>query len=867
MKFFVLNLLFLSLFFTGCTKSFLDNFNKSIDESPTSDSPYIPNYFFKKLDTNSVKHLYKFPTAILNNKVYFVGQDNDHGDELWVMNKDTTSRQMVKDIFYGNRGSEIFKIYSVGNRLYFWAVHYDYGLELWTSDGTADGTYLLKETYPGQRSLAQRTFIDDFEIVELNGKAYFVFRDDDYGIELWETDGTASGTRRLSDLVSGYGDSSPRSLTVYEGKVYFIADSDAYGVEVFYYDPNTDLVVNLMDLDSSTGDSFIAGSKILRFSNYLLFTYPSSITENLIVYDNTTTTNYSVSPSGIKIFSDKAYYSDDLGNGRELIEMDAATVGTGTEVHNLDAGAGHTCPYNFQQLSSGEIVFFWANACSMIQDYISVSDGTTFAEVFDISATLHYQSIFTVLNNSIVYDSQIKENYIFEMSGTNIANTINLSDTVIGPTYDNNYLLYQDVNTKQVYLYDATEKTTTAVPDMGFYTYTTIDEVLEVNSGAMYFDINFTEQRIFHNANNTRNQFVLSGWKPFTEKQGVTETENNYYIVMTDGSGNYKITSTAKGSYNLTDLDGSISSTAIFLAAANSHSLVYKANLGAGSHIYCYDENTDTSTNISLAEGWNTLTYRIAPFKDGYLFYTGTTVSNRDPYYFTCDNSTNVQLLDEKTNGSSSIEKFIVDEVNGLAYFAALDNAGAYNVYVTDGTALGTNAVPGNISYTTVKDIYVYQNYLYVCGNRFDRYDLISNREEIFDHVGSGQSGCIYIVGGLESGNLISLVYVSSGQGELYAYNVNTNTYSKITSKTGTKYNGYGIYYARIYKNQVFYSINQGDFGGEIWSIADDSGFTATFRDRSYNNNTVMIRPYEFDQLFVPMTTTHGDLLLVTPIE
>ncbi|MCH2534200.1 MAG: hypothetical protein MK008_07150 [Bdellovibrionales bacterium] len=860
-------LLFLSLLFVGCTKSFLDNFNKSIESAP-EESPYIPNYFFKKLETNTVKHLYKFPTAILNNKVYFVGQDEEHGDELWVMNKDTTSRRMVKDIFYGNRGSEIFKIYSVGGRLYFWAVHYDYGLELWTSDGTENGTYLLQETYPGQRSLAQRIFIDDFEIVELNGKAYFIFKDDDYGIELWETDGTQAGTRRLSDLVSGYGDSSPRSLVVYEGKVYFIADSDTYGKEIFYYDPNSDLIENLMNLDSATGDSFILGSKILKFSSYLLFTYPSSITENLIVYDNTTMTNYSVNPSGIKIFANMAYYSDDLGNGSEFIEMDAATIGSGTETHNLDSGAGNTCPNNFQQLASGEIVFFWSTGCSMIEDYISISDGSSFAQVFDISATLHFQSIFTVLNNSIVYDSQIKENYIFEMSGTAISNTLDLSDTMIGPTYDGNYLLYQDTNTQQVYLYNAITKTVTAVPDTGFFTYTTIDEVFEVKGGAMYFDVNFTEQRIFHNFNSTLNQFVLSGWKPFTERAGVTETMNNYYIVMTDGSGNYKITKTTKSNYSLTDLDGSISSTTIRLAASNSHSFVYKANMGAGSHIYCYDENTDVSTNISLAEGWNTLTYKIAPFKDGYLFYTGTMVSNRDPYYFTCDNSTNVQLLDEKTNGSSNIDKFIVDEANGLAYFAALDNAGDYNVYVTDGTVVGTNAVPGNLSYTDVQDIYVYQNYLYVCGNRFDRYDLISNREEIFDHVGAGQSGCMNIVGDLESGKLINIVYVSSGQGELYAFDINTDTYTKITSKTGTKYNGYGIYYARIYKNQVFYYINQGDFGGEVWSIADDSGFTQTYRDRSYNNNIVMIRPYDdFGQLFIPLTSIHGSLLLVTPIE
>lgn len=860
---------YLVIIFTvsGCTKSFLDNFDKSISTSPEQSLPSKPNYYFKKIDTNSAKNLYKFPTAVLNNKVYFIGEDEEHGRELWVMNKDTTSRQLVKDIFEGDRGSEIFKIDVVGGRLYFWALHLDYGLELWTSDGTSEGTILLHETYAGKRTFAWRNFVRDFEIVEYNGKAYFNSKDDDHGLELWETDGTPAGTRRLTDLVAGFGDSSPSSLIVYQNKLYFIANSDSYGKEVFYYDSNTENIQNLTNVDGGVGNSFGTTSKLLKLSSYLLITYPIAITENLIIYDNTTLTNYSVNPSRIVIIGSNAYYSDDLGNGLEFIVMSAGSIGVGIEVHNLDGDPSNSCPSNFQQLTSGEIVFGWSTGCSTIPSYISVSDGAAVTQVFDVAAASHFQPLFEVLNNSIIYDSQVKENYIFEMSGNSISNTIDLSDTLIGPSYDNNYLIYQDTITRQMYLYNASAKTITAIPSDNFFTKTTVDEVVPVKSGLMYFDIDYTDHDVFHISNGSRNEFTFPGWHVLTQAAAIAETDTYYYIVMSDGTGNYKLTRTTKVSYNLTSLDSNTSTSQMFIRAVNGDQLVYMANFGSGSHFYCYDESTDTSTNISLPAGWNTLVYIIKPLNDGYIIYTGTTTSNRDPFFFTCDNSTNIQLLDDKTNGSSNIQNFIVDEVNGLAYFAAQDDAGDYNVYVTDGTVVGTTTVPGNLSYTAVSDIYLYQGDLYVCGNRFDSYDLLGNREEIYDHVGAGHSGCSNIIGDLESGKLVNNVFTSPGKGELYIYDVNTQNYEQITSVYSTKYGGYGIYFAKIYNNQIFYVINQGDFGGELWSVADDSSHTQTFRLRSYLSTSSMPLLYGFSQMYVPLQTIHGDVLLLEPKE
>src|SRR5687768_2541634 len=64
----------------------------------------------------------------------------------------------------------------------------EFGVELWRTDGTAAGTFRLKDINPGSASS------DPSDFVAVGNRLFFVARVAGLGRELWVTDGTAAGT-------------------------------------------------------------------------------------------------------------------------------------------------------------------------------------------------------------------------------------------------------------------------------------------------------------------------------------------------------------------------------------------------------------------------------------------------------------------------------------------------------------------------------------------------------------------------------------------------------------------------------------------------------------------------------------------------
>ncbi len=88
---------------------------------------------------------------------------------------------------------------AAGNRVYYLTGEYE-TTELWTSDGTAAGTRKLRSFPTGQ-------FRDEATWLEAAGdRVLFAADDGTHGPQIWRSDGTAGGTMQLSALPAGHSD-------------------------------------------------------------------------------------------------------------------------------------------------------------------------------------------------------------------------------------------------------------------------------------------------------------------------------------------------------------------------------------------------------------------------------------------------------------------------------------------------------------------------------------------------------------------------------------------------------------------------------------------------------------------------------------
>src|SRR5262249_56515306 len=119
----------------------------------------------------------------------------------------------------------------VNGTLFFTANDGVNGTELWKSDGTAAGTVLVKDIRPGNSPYGFPLSSSPRNLTAVGDELFFSANDGISGLELWKSDGTATGTVLVKDIRPGsssygyaYG-SNPQHLTAVDGQVCF-ADNE-----------------------------------------------------------------------------------------------------------------------------------------------------------------------------------------------------------------------------------------------------------------------------------------------------------------------------------------------------------------------------------------------------------------------------------------------------------------------------------------------------------------------------------------------------------------------------------------------------------------------------------------------------------------
>jgi ELWxxDGT repeat protein len=143
---------------------------------------------------------------------------------------------LVRNIAPGDRSSTPNQFTKAAGTTFFGARDPSHGYELWRTDGTAAGTRRVRDIYPGTRDGLVRPDPDLAQTDNLEnvaGTLLFYANDGVHGRELWRSDGTRKGTRLVRDIhpgpLSSDRRSGPTELTRVGRTLFFNANDGTHG--------------------------------------------------------------------------------------------------------------------------------------------------------------------------------------------------------------------------------------------------------------------------------------------------------------------------------------------------------------------------------------------------------------------------------------------------------------------------------------------------------------------------------------------------------------------------------------------------------------------------------------------------------------
>lgn len=402
----------------------------------------------------------------IGDKWIFANSDKVHGRELWITDGTNAGTKLLKDIqpsiFDGTPlGSFPWQFSPLGNEVVFAARGYNDNYSVFVSDGTDAGTHeIIRSDYPW---IAEQPM----GFTQIGGR--LVFTADGYAAldrQLWATDGTASGTLQLTTdtyyggtsytrlsfgysagavigdklIFSGYESASPVQQDI--GLGLWITDGTAAG---------SHHIKTLGTQSVSRPVDFAEIRDFTELNNKLIFTaYTAELGARLWVTDGTaegTNVLSAVAPPQVPdIFSpgitmtgtfqftrlgdNIVFRADDGANGAELWITDGTSAGT----HLLKDinPTGSSTPENLALV--GANIIFEANDGTGKHFWMSdgTSAGTRIANELDIAGS---GAFFTYLNLAPTGVTLANASVMESAAGGTIVGALSTTDFDIGDTH------------------------------------------------------------------------------------------------------------------------------------------------------------------------------------------------------------------------------------------------------------------------------------------------------------------------------------------------------------------------------------------------------------------------------------------------
>ncbi len=248
---------------------------------------------------------------------------------------------------------------AMNGELFFRAESPTSGSQLWESNGTSSGTVMLTDinaTYGG---------LDPSDLTVVGNTVYFVADNGPAGQQLWSSNGTASGTVMVSDVDPGIG-LLPSDLTNVNGSLDFVAYNPTDGYQLYTSNGTAAGTVMVADIDGTNGSNpsdLTAVGSTVYFSatdgvhGYQLWESNGTASGTVMVADiNATVGSF---PDELTAVGSSVYFAGfDSVHGYQLWESNGTASGT-VMLTSSNASGGGLAPSNMAAV--GNTLYFAGN--------------------------------------------------------------------------------------------------------------------------------------------------------------------------------------------------------------------------------------------------------------------------------------------------------------------------------------------------------------------------------------------------------------------------------------------------------------------------------------------------------------------------
>jgi ELWxxDGT repeat protein len=260
---------------------------------------------------------------------------------------------LVSDLVPGEISSAPDRYTNLNGSLFFAAVTEEYGKELWKSDGSAEGTVMVKDINPGEGAGA----ID--KLTKVGKLLFFTANDGIHGRELWVSNGETSGTFMISEIITGVGFPEIDYITDVNGTAFFTTNKPTTGFELWKSDgtPEGTMIVKEIVSGNIGGDP----NGLTNVNGVLFFTADDGVNgrelwksdgtvDGTVLVKNIAADGSSEPDQLTNVNGILYFYANDNVNGTELWRSDGTETGT-FMVKDINSGPGGVYLHSITELN------------------------------------------------------------------------------------------------------------------------------------------------------------------------------------------------------------------------------------------------------------------------------------------------------------------------------------------------------------------------------------------------------------------------------------------------------------------------------------------------------------------------------------